>query len=268
MNNITTLILVRPLSLCICLHLLHIDLSKLNFVVRCDVHSNHLIIDIAHNDAMSLVLLRHLSDLHVLVHLMRIRATLLARTAVFGTWRHYLKVLVHGLVQVGRASCLLTWSAQYLYVLHGSLKVLQLAAAVHVVAAVHGVVRAHPLNNEAVFDHLVHVRLLAVQALLYLVVGLLHQSGVLIEIDSRQIIMRLLGKGSLLCRGFDHPSIVLTLLKQIILLRLVHVGRRLLNRQLIGRLRGQCVIRENIEVIVVLREWRCFVGLVWLIVAV
>ena len=198
MNYITTLILVRPLSLCFCLHLLNIDLSKLNFVVRCDVHSYHLVIDIAHNDAMCLVLLGHLPDLHVLVHLMRIGTALLARAAVFGTWRHYLKVLVHGLVHVRRASCLLTRSAQYLYVLHGPLEVLQLAAAVHVVAAVHGVVRAHPLNNKAVFDHLVHVWLLSVQALLYFVVRLLHQSGMLIEINPRQIIMRLLGEGSLL----------------------------------------------------------------------
>jgi hypothetical protein len=139
--------------------------------------------------ALCLILFRHLSDLYILVHLIRIGATLLARTAVFRTWRHYLKILVHGLVQVGRARSLLPRPAQYLYVLHGALQVLQLAATVHVVTAVHGVVRAHPLYYKAVFDHLVHVRLLPMQALLYFVVRLLHQSGMLIEINSRQIIM-------------------------------------------------------------------------------
>lgn len=227
MYDVTTHIFELPLSLVISMKLRNIHVSKLHFIVhiiRCDVNSDHLIVDVAHDDAVRLVLLRYLANLEVLVHLLRI-CTLLARTAVFGTWRHYLQVLVHGLMQMRSTCRLLAGPAKYLYVLHRSLQVLQLTAAVNVVAAMHRVVRAHPLNDKAILDHLVHIRLLSMQTLLNFVVGLLDQSRMLIEVYSRQIVMRLLRKCSLLGRRLDHPSIILTILKQIVLLRFIHIGR-------------------------------------------
>ena len=38
---------------------------------------------------------------------------------------------------------------------------LQLTAAVNIVTAMHWVVRAHPLDDKAIFDNLVHVRFLS-----------------------------------------------------------------------------------------------------------
>lgn len=102
---------------------------------------------------------------------------------------------------------------------------LKLAAAVHVVAAVDRIVGAHALNDETIFDHLVHVWLLAVEALLDLVVGLLDEPGMLVEVYSGQVVVRLLGEGALLRRCLDHAPVVLALLEHIVLLLVFIVGR-------------------------------------------
>lgn len=181
-----------------------------------------------HDDTVRLVLLRHLPDLQIVFR--DLRVSLLAGAAVLRSRGHYLQVLlvIHRRVQVrgaGASGC----PAKDLHVLHTASKLLQFATAVDVVAAVHGVVRAHPLNDEAVFDHLVHVWLLAVQTLLDLVIRLLHQPGMLIEIDPCQVIMRLLRECSLLRGRLDHPPIILAVLEHVVLLLVLDVRRRLLH---------------------------------------
>ena len=85
-----------------------------------------------------------------------------------------------------------------LHIMYRPLNILQFAAAVEVLAAVDGVVRSHPLDDKAILNDLIHIRFFTMQTLLNLVIGLLNQPGVLIEIDARQIIVRLLCKGTLL----------------------------------------------------------------------
>jgi len=193
---------------------------------------------VVHDHAMRLVLLLYLAYLQVVFCYLRV--TFLVRGAVLGAWGHDLQVLlvVHRRVQlVVAARC----SSEDLHILHASTQMLKLAAAVHVVAAVDGIVGAHALNDEAVLDDLVHIRLLPVQALLYLVIRLLHQPGMLVEVHARQVVVRLLREGALLRRGLDHSPVVLTLLEHIVLLLVLVVRWRLFHGQFV-----RCLLHQDV----------------------
>ena len=85
--------------------------------------------------------------------------------------------LNHSLVNVWRTRHLLMamGTAKDVHVVSRLLQIFQLAAAVHVVAAVDGVVvRAHTLYDEAILDNLIHIRLFLMHTLLQFVIRLLN----------------------------------------------------------------------------------------------
>ena len=100
------------------------------------------------------------------------------RTAIFGTWRHNLMIiLIHGLMNVRRTWLLLTMSAKDVHIMCRLLQMLQFTTAVYIVAAMYRmVVRAHPLDNETILDHLIHIRFFLMQTLLQFVIRLLNKS--------------------------------------------------------------------------------------------
>ena len=85
------------------------------------------------------------------------------------------------------------------------LHVLPAAKALQFGRGVAWILRAHPLDDEAVLDDLVDVLFLVVQILLNFV-GLLDKAGMLVEVHPGQIIVYLLSECSLLVRAFDHPA--------------------------------------------------------------
>lgn len=122
----------------------------------------------------------------------------------FGSWGYYLHIstlrwllivancATHLINSVGQSAatwnwvdCLLVlWTTHYrhlathshpLDIMNRALYVFEFAAAVEVLATVDGIIGTHPLNDKAILNDLIHIRFLAVQTLLYLVVRLLNK---------------------------------------------------------------------------------------------